>query len=206
MNKRKFLLIFFLIITLMFGVSTNSYADNDENIENDIVQPEETQEPTEENNNDEKSESEETTNADDNSTENGENENNVEESSETNDNTSSDVQNEKNEETQPDTNKNDSVNTNVQSNKTESSGESISDDDLIEWLKSFFDLYGVEKYKTVLDIQKSGKYPNLTPPASNKMPRTGMETNPLLIGSYVCFASAALGIMILLITSKKSKK
>lgn len=63
----------------------------------------------------------------------------------------------------------------------------------------------VEKYKKVLDIQKSGNYSNITQPSSKTMPRTGIEPNPLLIVTYVCLGSAATGIVILLITSKKKK-
>lgn len=65
----------------------------------------------------------------------------------------------------------------------------------------------VDKYKKVLDIQKKENYSKITP-SSKKMPRTGIEENPLLFVANVCFSSATVGIVVTAIYSvvRKNKQ
>lgn len=63
-------------------------------------------------------------------------------------------------------------------------------------------------YKIIDEIQSKKSHATVKTEGTTEttMPRTGIETNPLLIASYVCFISAAMGIVVLLITSRKRKK
>ena len=56
-----------------------------------------------------------------------------------------------------------------------------------------------EKYKKILEIQKGSQA------TATKMPRTGIEDNPLLFVANVCFSAAAVGIVFVLIYSVVKK-
>lgn len=64
-----------------------------------------------------------------------------------------------------------------------------------------------EKYKKVLNILENGRisYGKVKTPEDSKFPRTGIEEKPLLIVADVCFVSAAIGSLALIVIILKRK-
>lgn len=75
---------------------------------------------------------------------------------------------------------------------TENSEDTVDQSSVASSLKA-------EKYKKVLEIQKGSQAKITT------MPRTGIEENPLLIVADVCFVSAAIGSLALIVIILKRK-
>ena len=74
----------------------------------------------------------------------------------------------------------------VYATNTENSDNTVDQSSVASSLKA-------EKYKKVLEIQKGSQA------TATKMPRTGIEDNPLLFVANVCFSAAAVGIVFVLI-------
>ena len=80
----------------------------------------------------------------------------------------------------------------VYATNTENSDNTVDQSSVASSLKA-------EKYKKVLEIQKGSQA------TATKMPRTGIEDNPLLFVANVCFSAAAVGIVFVLIYSVVKK-
>ena len=112
--------------------------------------------------------------------------------------------------TQENSNNNNSTSNN--SNNTISSNVSISFNTQMteEEIKQALANEKQNRYKKVLELLENGKVScanvkKVDTPADSKFPRTGIETNPLLIAAYVVFSVSIIGIIYLFIISKKNK-